>query len=183
MTDRGFHSGDIPVHRLTKLGNHLRPVSVQSHDVCRLGRKSIIYKHFPASSLIKHSYLDAIAKRCFTICQNYIHILDESTFSDDIVGNIVLYILYAAVVADNHIMKGDMIKSRMLHHASRKFKLLVECTYLHISGKSCRPHMVSGEILGNFNFIPICRSTHLSLELLDFLLIQLSEILHIFFLI
>ena len=106
---------------------------VKSHHIGSLSRQTIIDHHFPATGFIKHSHFHTIAERSPSISEYDIDIFNESAFADLIVCNVILDIFYAAVVSHGHIVQGDMIQSRMLHHASRKSEFLIEGTYPYIS--------------------------------------------------
>ena len=176
--DRRGHLPDIILNQSTQPCNHLRTVAVQSHHIGSLCRQTVIYHHLPSPGLIQHGNLNSISKRSISIRKDYIHILDEGPLSDNIICDIVLDILYAAVVTHGNIVKSHVIKAGMLLHPSGKRELPVEQPKTDVSRKTRIAHIFSGKTILYHYFTPVLASTGSTLQLSYFLFGKLSIIIH-----
>ena len=84
--------------------HQFRPVAVQRHDVGQVGRQFVVDGHLATACLIQDRGLYPITKRRDAIHQQDVHILNESIFTNLIIGYVVLYVLYAAVIAHRHVV-------------------------------------------------------------------------------
>ena len=130
-------------------------MSVQGHDIGCLSGKPVIDHHLTASRLIQDGGLDTVAEAGNPVSENYVHILNETVIPDNIVGNVILYILDAAVIPDCDIMESRMKQSRVLPHAPWKGEFLVEGSKTDVPGKTCMMHILCRESLADLNPRPV----------------------------
>lgn len=93
-------------------------VAVHGSDVCLVRRQAVVYGHLSAPCLAKYGNLGPASETCFAVHQDYVAILYETILLDVVVGNVVLYVLYAAVVAHVNVVQRGMEYAAMLSHAS-----------------------------------------------------------------
>ena len=168
ISRRGRDAGDIPSDEFAKPADEFRTMAIESHDVCGLRREPVEYDHLAPAGLVENRSFDAVPERGRAVRQDDVDILDERVMTYIIIGDIVLDILYAAVVAHGDIVQGRVIEARVLLHPSGEHKLLAEGADADFPGKPHGTHMVSRETRPDFYPGPIIRGTRLRLQRRDF---------------
>ena len=124
----GRHVIHVTGHDSTHLVCNPRSVPIQGHDVSLVGRKPVMYHHFPASGLVEYRDLYSVAETADSVRQDNVDIFYEAVMTNLIVRYVVLDVFYAAVIPYGHIVKCRVIQSGMFFHTSREVEFLAERT-------------------------------------------------------
>ena len=71
----------------------------------------VVAQHLTPARLIEDGDLDAVAEGRLAIDEDGINVADEGLFADGVVGDIVIDVLDAAVVADLDIVQVGVVES------------------------------------------------------------------------
>ena len=112
-------------HILYALYQH-RAMAVHGSDVCLVNRQTVVYGYFSPPGFAKYGNLCAATKTCLAVHQDDVAVLNEAILLYVVVGNVVLYVLYAAVIAHADVVQCGMEDTAMLAHATRHKEGLVE---------------------------------------------------------
>ena len=85
--------------------DELGTMAVECFEVGFVGCQAVVNRHLAAAGLIQDSDLNAVAEAGGAVAEDDINVLDETVVANIIVGDIVLDIFDAAVVADGDIMQ------------------------------------------------------------------------------
>ena len=98
--------------------------------------------------------------------------------SNLIVGNIVLDMLDAAVVAHRHVVQRHMPQTGMFADASRQDELTLKDSQLHLTRETGMMHKFCRKTVRHANLLPIVGQTRLALQPKYLIFGQVSVILH-----
>ena len=96
--------------------NQLRTVTVQRHDISLMGRKFVTDKYFAPAGLVQYRHFHTVTELGQSVYKNNVYILNESIMPYFIIGNVVLDILDAAIIA-------PPLHCEALHAANRNVSL------------------------------------------------------------
>ena len=94
-------------------------------------REVIVAQYLTSTCLIEDGDLYSITEGRLAIDEDGIDIADEGLFADGIVGDVVIDVLDAAVVADLDIVQVGIVEPRVLGDATREVKRLLEKPQAH----------------------------------------------------
>ena len=121
-------------------------MAVKRHHIGCLGGQTVENHHFTTSGLVKHSHFHSISETAHPVRKDDVDVFDEGVMADSIVGDVVLYMFDAAIVADCHVMECGIGDSGMFPHSSRQFEFLAERTQTYVSREAGVHDMFRGEI-------------------------------------
>ena len=184
-----IHQGDVCTQRTAVggmfvaviIGNLLHPcrqlwaVAIERHDVGLMGREFIVHRDLSPTRFIEHSHLHAITEARHTVHQEQIDMLNTGMVTNLVVGNVVLHMLNAAIIAYGDVMKGNMTDTGVLLHPTGKREGIIKGAQAHLTAKVYMVHIVGAEILRHQHLIPILCMAHLCLQLLQLSTIQSSH--------
>ena len=104
-------------------------------------------RYLTSTAFVHHGYTNPITETGLTIHQDGVDVLDTGVLSDAVVGDIVVDIIQAHIVAHLHIVKHGVVDTRRHGYASRQLKLLTEYTQSDVSGEACVAHIGRVETL------------------------------------
>lgn len=139
-TDSGGMLIGVEIGNFLHPRNQLRAVTVKCHDIGLVGGEFIADKHFTAACLVQHRHLYAVTELGQPVYEDNIHILDEGIVSDFIIGNIVLDILNAAVIAHCYIMECYVPQAGMFLYSARQGKFRPEHSQTYLAREAGMIH-------------------------------------------
>ena len=160
---RGPCVGIIQNHLLHP-ADQLRPMAIERHEISLMCRKIVVDIHFTSSCFVQNGHFYPIAETAFTVDQNDIHILDKRMIANLIIGYIVLDVFNQAIVADRHLVQGDMTQTGMFRNASGKRESIFKHTETHMSREAGMMHVLGAKPFGHFNIFPIVCNAGLRLQ-------------------
>ena len=140
-----------------------------------MGRHAVMDGDLAAARLIEDSNFHAVAERGGTITQDDIDILDEAVVGDVIVGNVVLNVLDATVIADGDIVERGAEDAGMLVDAARHLEALLEGTDADVAREAGITDILETLLIGDLYAQPVLGSTTLCFETRDFCLCECSH--------
>ncbi len=146
-----------------------RAVTVECHEVCHLCRQLVGHHHLAASSLVEHGHVHAIAEGGTSFHQYGVDVLYVGAVADGVVGDVVVYVVYVAVVANGDVVECGVAQSGILLHASRHVECSCQGAYLHLTGEAYVVHAAGIKAIGGYRHVAprrgrtSCRRQHLSL--------------------
>ena len=105
----------------------------ECHHIGLLSRKTVVNHNLATAGLVHHRSFHPVSEGAFTVGQQNVHVLDETAVPDFVVGDVVLYVLDAAVVADGDVMQRGLIDAGVLGHSSGQIEALFEDSQAHIA--------------------------------------------------
>ncbi|MPN39962.1 hypothetical protein SDC9_187497 [bioreactor metagenome] len=62
-----------------------------------------------SSRLVQHIYFRPVSKSCLSVNQNNIYVLNEAIITDEVIGYVILNVLYYHIVTDLTIVDNSVI--------------------------------------------------------------------------
>jgi hypothetical protein len=100
-----------------------------------------VQDYFASPRLAKHGNFCATTETRLSVHQDYVAVLYEAILLDIVVSNVVLDVLYAAVVAHADVVQCGMEDAAMLAHATGHKEGLVELAQAACAGKAYTMHI------------------------------------------
>lgn len=142
-------------------------MAVEGFEVCLVGRETVVDGDFASAGLVEYGDLYAIAEAGGSVADDNIDVLDEAVVLNVVVGDVVLDVLDAAVIADGDIVQRGMEDAGVLMDAAGHFETLLETSQMDFAGEACGTDVLQAGLVGDVDGAPVIRRTALFLQLAD----------------
>ena len=130
-------------------------MTVHRQHVGKMRRKLVIDNYFTSTRLVQDGDLHAVAERRAAVDEDKVDAVDQSAFSDNVIGDIAPYGTDAAVVPDGNIVERRIGNSGMELQPSGKGEILIERPQTDISAETDPLQANRIEPFGNLHAAPV----------------------------
>ena len=144
-----------------ELGDELGAMTVECFEISFVSGEPVVDRDLAATRLVHHCHLYPIAETAGAVAEDDIDVLDETVVGDIVVGNIVLDVLDAAVVAYRDVVQRGIEDARVLVDAAGHLEALHEGTDSHITREAGVTDILEAGLVGHLHAQPVVRRASL----------------------
>ena len=130
-------------------------MAIEGLQISLMSCEAIMDGHLAAARLVQHGHLHTVAEAGGAVAKDDIDVLDEAVVGDIVVGDIVLDVFDAAVVADGDVVQRGVEDARVLVDTAGHIEALRETADADVTREAGVTDISQTLFVGNLHARPI----------------------------